>query len=225
MFIFIPFVKVDAEDMTCNYASKALLNKVAGKVTASYEFKYDTNNNVSFNISIYNITEDIYVTVEKDGIPLIDINYNMTKNGMFTFNDRNTDTIIKYDFIIKPAKYNCIHDLRKITVTKPKRNNLSDLLICKYEEVQDYSYCQEWLTESIGISEEVAIQKIIEERKRRQPTTTSRCISCEIDTKNKTNAARVHLIKTYIIIGLSIGIVLDIALIIFLIRRIRRNSI
>ena len=82
----------------CSISDRAEINKLAYAVTASYEFATDANGKVSFNMSVYNITGDIYVIIKSDQ------KYDQeklvfpgeTRGGTYTWNVQNLDTIINY---------------------------------------------------------------------------------------------------------------------------------
>lgn len=232
MFLFVSLTNVNAEeikdDNSCSYASKAHLNKLAGSVKASYAFKTEKDGSISFDISIYNITDDIYVSITNssdDYRDSVQVFYSMTEKGTYTFNVKNIETITTYKIEVRTIKFGCTGTFRTLTVVKPKKNNLSDLMVCRYEEVVDYIYCQKWITNDFNISENRAIDRIIEERQRRQTTTTSKCISCEIEKENASVVKEFNRLKLYLIIGLSLGIVVDLAVMMLLIYRIKRYDI
>lgn len=216
------------EDTTCNYNSKAYLNKLAYNVTANYQIRRDDSGKYYFEISIYNITEDIYikmistknnVTEETQIIP------QMTNNGIYTFKVDDIESIITYDLIVRTYKYGCTHDLRKLTLIKPKRNDISDLEICKNNELEGYTYCQEWITRYFTETREEVIKKIETHYKKKTTTTTTRCISCEIEDENSKTINKVNNMRLAIIIGLSVGILLDSAFIVYLFIRLKRYSV
>lgn len=219
---------VDYNDTTCNYNSKAHLNKLAYNVTASYEFKKAEDGTISFDISLYNIVDDIYVMYSEKGssdTSSVTVLPSMTNNGVYTFNVPNTTDIITYEITVRTLKFGCIDDIRKFTLIKPKRNSYYDLDICKYDEVVDYLYCREWVTQEFNLSDKEIKNSIERKRDSAQSNTTTKCISCEVETRNQAKKARVNLIREYIVIGLSIGIAIDIILIYFMISNIRRSEI
>lgn len=218
---------VDYNDTTCNYNSKAHLNKLAYNVTASYEFKRAEDGKISFDISIYNIVDDIYVTYRNKDLKE-DVGTNvipsMTKNGVYTFNVPDTENIITYEIVVRTLKFGCIDDIRKFTLVKPKRNSYYDLDICKYDEVVDYLYCKEWITQDLGLSD-AEIKEKIKAKRNKKTITTTECVSCMVEVRNKAKKAKFESIKEYIVIGLSIGIAIDIILVYFMVSNIRRSEI
>ena len=75
------------------------------------------------------------------------------------------------------------------------------------------------------MSDSAVREKIIAERNNYRKTSQTRCISCEIEEEATTKRNAFNKLKLYAIIGLSLGIVIDIAIIIVLLRRIRRYSV
>ncbi len=238
LFIVVPLlffcaIDVFAEETTtvdqnCNYNSQAYLNKVAGSVTTSYAFKEEADGSVSFDISIYNITDEIYVTIkEKDNTSSqpTTILYSMTNNGTYTFNVKDTTHIITYEIVVRTNRFGCTNDLRKLQIVKPKKNDISDMRVCKYEEVKDYYYCQPWITNEFSIGDNEIIDKVMREREKRMSTTTTKCLTCEIEEENARVKKQTNRIKTFAIIGLSLGIALDLGIMIMLIIRLRRSSL
>ena len=73
----------------------------------------------------------------------------MTTDGTYTFNIKDTSNIITYTFVVRSIKFGCTNDIRTLTLVKPKKNSFSDLDICKYEELEDYYYCQKWITRDL----------------------------------------------------------------------------
>ena len=214
-----------AEDTTCNYDSRAYLNKLASNVKASYDFKYESDGSVSFDISIFNIVEDLYVAYRADSGSEEKVFASMTSDGTYTFNVKDTDNIVTYTFIVRSMKFGCSHDIRTFTLTKPRKNPYSDMDICKYEELEDYFYCQKWVTQKIEGTESEIIAKIKAKRKGIKKTTTTRCIECEKEEKEKELKNTYMKRRTLLIGSISAGILIDLIAIVVMIIRIRRYSI
>lgn len=214
------------EDKTCNYNSKAYLNKLAGKVEAAVNFKYEEDGSVSFDISLYNIRDEVYVVIE-DSMTKESFNVfpSTSTNGTYTFNVKDTSSIIKYTITVRTLSFGCNHDIRKFYVTKPKKNVIHDLEVCKKEEVADYFYCQEWITDDFSLSYSAIEDKINKKLKEAQKTTTTRCISCEINKEQTAEKVKKDKIKRYIIMALIIAIIIDFIFIMWTLIRIRRYSI
>ena len=87
LFIFLCFFAftsyVNAEDSTCTITVKNELVSEAMKVEASYNISYEGEPH--FEISIYNITPNIFVSFKHvNGTPETII-FNSTNNGTYTF--------------------------------------------------------------------------------------------------------------------------------------------
>lgn len=217
---------------SCDYKTKANLNKLAAQVTSSYEIKKEGNNEY-FEITIENIVSDLYLIVEpssktlKQGTELatFEIYNSMTKNGSYTFKVTNTTDVISYNIRIRSTIEGCTHDVFAITQIKPRKNKFYSMPDCKYEEVMDYLYCQEWVETEFALTDSEVLKKIQNQRGAKKKTITTRCIECEVSIRNDAKRDKYKLIKTYIIIGLVIGIIVDIITIVVLILRVRRSEI
>ena len=223
-FLFSTFVLAE-EDTTCNYNSRAYLNKLASNIKVSYDLKYEADNSVSFDISIYNIVDDIYVSYRTSDGTDTKVFASMTTDGTYTFNVKDIDNIMTYTFTVRSIKFGCTNDIRTLTLVKPKKNSFSDLDICKYEELEDYYYCQKWITRELeGTNEEIE-KRIKAKRESLKKSTTTRCIECEKEEAQEKAKSEYKKRKVILIASLSGGIALDTAAIIFMIIRIRRYSI
>jgi len=225
--VLIPTAKAAT---TCDYKFRAEVGKIAKNVSVSYEVKTDDQGNEYFAFSIYNVVDGIYVTASSEGDQLGNVSFNAfpedaDENGIYSFITYNTYDIMKYNFKIYSLNSECTSSLRSFSITKPMYNKFSELEECKFYGVEDYFYCQKWITSSINLSETAVKEKIENQRKNNNKTVTTKCISCEENAEISAKLARFNKIKKYIIIGLSIGIVVDIAFIIFLIIRIKRDTI
>lgn len=224
ILLFISDVAAE-EDTTCNYNSKAYLNKLASNVNVAYDFKYETNGTVTFDISVYNIVEDLYISYKAENSNEEKIFANMTTDGTYTFNVKDIDNIINYTFIVRSLKFGCTHDIRTITLVKPKKNPYSDLDICKYEELEDYFYCQKWISQELSGNEKEIIAKIKEKKNSLKKNTPTRCIECEEENSLKKQKAEYQKRKMILITTISSGMLIDVIAIIVMIVRIRRYSI
>jgi len=102
---------------TCNYKSKAELSKAAYNADANYTIKKDDNGYYYFEISIYNITDEIYAVVTNDiNDDEIIVFNNMTTNNNYSFEVHDITTIINYVVHIRAIKYGCNDEFRKINI-------------------------------------------------------------------------------------------------------------
>lgn len=170
--LFIPNL-VFAES-SCSYSEQAEINNIVANVKATYEVvdiyagkvydvdNVDENGNFpevdhyikGFNISILNITEDIYVKISNnyDG-QIATFRYSDTKDGVATFQTTEVEDLATYTIEVYSNKYACAGELfRKFTITTPMYNLFSEWLECK--ENPDFYYCQEFLpSENISANE------------------------------------------------------------------------
>lgn len=227
--IFVSFsitTTVYAEE-TCSYKDRAELNKIAASVTAAYEVKKDENNQTFFRVSLYNITEKIYLNITSSANPdeLWIVNPPMTTNGIYTFDVKDTDTIITYTIVVRSSVSGCTEDIRRFNFIKPKRNKFFDYEECKYDDTAEYMYCQEWITSDFSLSDEAILTKIEEQRQKHKVVTTTRCVECVEDVRYNAQKARIMQIKKIIVVGLSIGISLDLIFIYIKASNIRRYEL
>ena len=226
-FLMFP-ISCFAATSNCSYSDLAELNKLAYSVKASYDFKYDEAGNVSFDITVYNVVEGIYVTIESEN-KVFDyyqvVTPNSTRGGSYTFSVDNTTDIIEFTIIVASGKDTCTKNLRTFSIIKPKRNPYHDLDMCQYSGMETYHYCSEWIQSEFTISKQDIERKIESELEKFKTTAQTRCVSCEKETA-LAEAIKAFKEKKYLIIKILIGaIILNILVIIFLIRRIKRYEI
>lgn len=211
----------------CPIADRAEINKQAYAVTTSYDFVKDANGKVSFNMSIYNITGKIYVTVKSDerGAQEMVIFPADTRGGTYTFNVANTSDIINYTIRVRSTVAGCIEDYRTLTMTKPMRNPYYGSDACSYAGLEEYYYCTEWISQKFTLTEEEIEKKIKNELAKYTTSLKTRCISCEKEALLQKAMAAFKRQKTWIIRILLILIVADIVAIITLIKRIKRYEL
>lgn len=227
--IFLTFsvgTNVYAEE-TCSYKNRAELNKIAANVIAAYEVKKDENNQTFFRVSIYNITENIYVNITNSINPdeLLIVNPPMTTNGVYSFDVKDINTVITYTIVVRSSIPGCTEDIRRFTFIKPKKNKFYDYEECKYDDTAEYSYCSEWITSDFTLSDDAILTKIEEQRQKIKVITTTRCVDCIEDVRYSAQKKKIMQIKKIIVIGLSIGISLDLIFIYIKVSNIRRYEL
>lgn len=224
VFIFLLLIPASVFADDCSYDKRVELNKEASKVTSSYEFiKNDTNDVIGFTISVYNLSDRLSLSYlignSKDPVNVSPEEY---VNGTYSFETYNISSAVTYKFTIKANADGCFNNLKTISLTKPLKNTYADQIICNNEYLdKDFYYCREWLNTPITYSYVDVMKKIQDEIKRKTPTTTTICRSCELKNQKKSIKSDFMKIKMYIIIGLSIGIILDIFVLILSIKRAR----
>ena len=218
-----PFMVNAEEDTTCNYKSKSALQKSAYNVDANYMIRKDENNNYYFAISIYNITDDIYAIITNDiNDEEIQVTNLMTENNNYTFTVNDTTTVINYVIHIRGIKYGCNDELRKINLTKPRYNDLSEIAVCKDDVMLDYNYCKTWVDKYFTETREEVIEKINRNYQKNIVEATTKCISCEKEQNNDKKIKKQQMMRIAVIVGLIIAILLDGAVIYLLIMRLKR---
>lgn len=224
---FIMNSRVNAEeDTSCNYKSKAELSKSAFNVDANYTIKKDDNDNYYFEISIYNITDEVYAVVTNDITKEELIVYNnMTTNNNYSFKVYDTTTIINYVVHVRATKYGCNDEFRKINIAKPRYNDLSEMGICKNDIMLDYSYCKVWVNRYFNETREEVIEKINNQYTKNKVVPTTKCLTCSANDEASKAIKKQKMMKLAIVIGLIIGIILDSAVITLLIIRLKRYEI
>ena len=215
---------------SCDYKYRAEAAKIAKNVTASYEIKQNDSGGSYVAITVYNVVDDIYVSYSTTGGSTHDsprniFKYDVNESGTYIINDFDNDNVKKYTFKVYSMNPECKNLLRSFTLTKPKYNKYSELTECSYYEVEDYLYCQKWITTNFNMSEAAVVERINEQRKKYKQSVTTVCISCEQDAEYYRWLEKFNKIKKYVIIGLSIGIIADIVVIILLFRKIKEDSI
>ena len=174
-FIFSTLV-VNAE---CTYVEKARLNEIASSVKTNYEVVDEVRKEegidpdsgevvtyerttTTFKISIYNVTDDLYIihnnnlNNEESTIPIDEV-----KDGTYTFISDDIENIIKYTFNIYANTDTCSGEILKTyNFTKPKMNLYSQYGIC--HGLQDLPYCKTYITEELDMTEAELTERVQE---------------------------------------------------------------
>lgn len=226
--IFVSFISfsVKAEETKCTYSNKNKIRKDASNIKATYDIKKNENGTYYFNFYIYNLTDNIYITVTNNVTDeTFDVVYGETDHGTYSFIDNDLVTIKKYTMTVKTVSYGCIGEFRKINVTKPRYNDISELRICHMEEVDDTLYCEPWVTKYFTNTREEIIEKINRQIEQKRKMATTKCIACNENDKVQKDLKIKNQIRYAIIIGTIIGIIVDLGIIYYLIIRLKRNEI
>lgn len=225
LFIFENNIYAE-EDTSCTYKSQSILNKSAYNVEFNYNIRKDETGKTYFEISIYNINDDIYITVNNDNTnDKFTITSSMTTNRVYTFLDYDTLTITNYTFQIGALKYGCNKELRKYVMKKPKYNDISEIPICREESMLDYKYCKEWINSYFKETREEIIDIINKKYNKTTSVTTTICNVCKAKEDMDVKIQKSNRIKIAIIIGIIIGIIIDIAFIIRLLIIIKQSAL
>ena len=227
--IFCLNLSVYAEDAenTCTYKDKANLNKLAGSVEIVYDVQQKEDGTYKFIMKVYNITSELYINVTNDYDKdfYLTIVSSETTNGTYSFEIDDDSNVIKYTFVIKSTNFACTGSLKTINVIKPKKNKYHDYNECKFTDTENYTYCQEWITREITLSESEVLNKIAEQRSYNKKITSTTCANCSSDVRLKSRLELIKMYKRFIVIGLSIGIALIIIYIYLKISNIRRAEL
>ena len=232
LFVFVPFVYAEDTTTDDSFCSSMIYNslvKEVKNVTGTYEFVYNENGQViGFNYLIFNVPDGISVSYKiKDELEVGDVIVNVDideETGVGKVFDSNlTDTYTRV-FTVYTSKYTC-NTLKSISITKPRFNEFSESEECNHYEVQDFIYCQPWVTQTFPLNQEQILQKINDKKKKEREKTTAFCVYCEENAKNAKLYNTLVAIRKYAIIGLAIGILIDIIVIIMSLKRIKENRI
>lgn len=222
---FISF-SVKAEETKCTYSNKNKIRKEASNVKATYDIKKNEDGTYYFNFYIYNVNENIYVSITNNVTnETYDVFYGETDHGTYSFIDNDLVTIKKYTMAIKGMGYGCTGELRKINITKPRYNDISELRICQMEEVDDTLFCEPWVTKYFTNTREEIIDKINRQIEQRRKMVTTKCVTCEEYDKVQKDLKRKNQIRKALIIGSIIGIIVDLGVIYYLVMSLKRNEI
>ncbi len=194
--------------LECSAKEKVSLSVNATKITASYEFKTDENGINYFLITAYNIDESTFLSYTDESGKIQSL---VNLDGVDpSFKDYNLDTTFKYQFdIYVNGSEGCISKVRSFTLVKPKRNPFYvSMDECKYEKMKDYYYCKEWISSDFKVDEDTIIKNI---RAEFNKTTTMKSVD---DSGEKNNLVTIldlyKQYRVYILIGLGLGIIIDI---------------
>ena len=134
---------ISGKALDCSYAEQARLRKLASNVTTSYEY-VENGENVSFNITLTNITSEIYV-------------HDYNRNVDYKYNGSNEIKITGYEpgenvrYQIYPTKGNCTSSyLANKYVNVPYYNKYYKDPLC---EGKTYSICGKWQRVTLSYDE------------------------------------------------------------------------
>ena len=203
-FAFFTSVKAD----TCSAQEKLKYINEAVKVTASYEFLKDEAGRSYFNITVYNLSPNVMVFyIDKDNVQ-----HSMTGlDGKITesFVDYDIENSFTYKFNVSVyGEGGCTSNVTSFSLVKPMRNYYYDNIPeCKFEKMKDFYYCKEWINNDFYVDSNTIINNIKNEFNK-----TTTVISEEtVESDNLVTLLQLYIkYRVYILIGLGLGIVLDI---------------
>lgn len=115
------------------------------------ETKYKIPNYL-FKISIYNISPDLSVSITENVLGSnTNVTYNMTNDGVYTFENDDFGRIYNYTFTVKSANSACMGSMiRTLRLTKPRYNAYSEFNYCKNSSTY---YCQRFVGHDLSIKD------------------------------------------------------------------------
>lgn len=147
--LLLLIVNVNAK---CGYNELSNLNNEAANVKTSYDIiKKDIGTegiviSRTFDITILNISENIYVKITNDYDKTSkDIYYEDTNNGIYSFNWDKSNVVTNFTIDVYASNNTlCENDkLRSFYLSTPRYNDYSNRAIC--EEMSESSFCQEFV--------------------------------------------------------------------------------
>lgn len=203
------FTTVEAARNVCPNSVKKELAQKANYVKVNYEIKdfsefkelvigdakttYKVPNYV-FEISIYNMDDDIYVSIEKTNGEMGMTIYNTdAEDGIYTFTDTNIGDIYNYNFTIRSNNEQCMGTvLRTTKFTKPRYNAYSEFTYCKNSS---NFYCQRFIGTEINLkSADEFLNKVSVNNEKNNPKRD------EIEEKNEISDLLKKNWKTYVLV-------------------------
>jgi len=241
LFVIMLFLTIFYIDTTVYAANKndnctsiernELINQ-ASTVTASYEFIYNEINEViGFKYLVYNVPSNMkaqYYIMDPDSEYVLYNYVNIPidpETGYGEVEDYNiNDAYNVFIRVYRPGN-TCQGVLKSIKIKKLKYNEYSEYDQCKYDGMEDFSYCKQWIDSDFALSEQQIIDKMNEQLEKNKVRTTGVCISCEENEQNNEIYETIVKIRKYAIIGLSIGIAVDLIMIYVFIKRVGESRL
>lgn len=135
LILFLFPIKVSAE---CTTERLAELNKMAENINLSYTYEVKEGGAL-FKITASNLTKDIYLISEEEGITVTGVNDKTI--------DKKFDSGTNLNFVVYSNDKNCPNKaLANKYITLPYYNTYSDYGMCK--EYPEHEYCKRWYDSS-----------------------------------------------------------------------------
>lgn len=142
VFLIVLFA-VPLHAHACSYTEKVRLKKLASNVNFSYRYT-EVEDTVSFQITVSNLTSDIYMVDTSTGQAYY------SNNEDFVISGYHSGQQVKFSFYAKDS--NCLEGtILNNYVTLPTYNIYYKEAICN--GVEDYKLCQKWLKHNMSYSE------------------------------------------------------------------------
>jgi len=220
---------VYADDI-CTSADRNELFKQASNIVVTLDYRYNQLNEVEgFNYIIYNVSDELEVSYSKIFGDFVSfdtnsINYDYD-SGIGVIKDDNLTDAYQVKFYVSDKSNKCLGILKILTINKPKYNEYSELEQCHYEGMEDFTYCQQWIESDFPYGRLIIIDRIDKQLESLKKKDSSICIDCDDDSDNDEIYENIVKLRKYAIIVLSIGIVINILIIIVHIKNIKESRI
>lgn len=211
---------VNVNAASCPSITLKELSEIAGYVKATYEVIDNSTTQTmtigedkteylipiySFNISLYNITDDIYV-IGKDDITneRFNVNKENTTEGIYTIQNTDYGRIYNYTFEIYSNRDNCTNQkIRTIKLVKPMYNPYSEYAFCKNST--NY-YCQKFTEKNLGITNKDDFLKKIEVNNNKSNPNNTNIVDSTVELIK--NNWKLYLIIFAVVIVIMVGIII-----------------
>ena len=207
IILFLLFV-TPVKAATCSAQEKLKYVNEAVKVSASYEFLKDETGRSYFLITVYNLTPNVmvfYTDRNDEQTALTGTEDKITES----FTDYDIENSFTYTFNVSVyGEGGCLSKVTSFTLVKPKRNYYYDNIPeCKFEKMKDYYYCKEWINSDFRVDDNTIINNIKNEFNK----TTTYVAEDSESSDNLVTFLQLYIkYRIYILIGLGIGILVDI---------------
>ena len=176
------FSSVVNADARCDHRERAALNAAARSVRTEFEVVYKTEKSKGYapdtmdlmeveitravlRISVYNISNEIYVTQYNRDTKKHKFIYNSdTKNGVYSFYAKDLDELVTYEYVVFSNHPNCGGErLRTYTFVQPRANPFSMLGICQGVDIPE---CEPFITRNVNYND-LDLNKVVHEHQER----------------------------------------------------------
>ena len=207
LFFFLSLIPIKNVQAKCMYSDIAELKKIAANVNYSYEYNI-VENEALFNITLTNLTTDIYFVDETTN------KIYKNKAAEITLKNYASGETIIYKFY--PSNSDCSStNLYTIRITLPKYNKYYNNSVCN--GATEYSLCQRWSSHNLDYSS--FVEKVSQYKLNKQEQ--QQALSKEVDNDSLFHYIILFLTEYYYIILIILGATISIMAYI----RNKRNSI
>ena len=164
--------------------------------------------------TIYNLTEDLYLTVQNlNTLELQTYYYQDTEDGMISWESTDLTQIIPYEIKVYSNHQDCQNEeLYKTQIISAKMNQHSLMSYCYGLETY---YCQKYITEEINVTEDKIKEMAYTEQAKLQDK-----------KKNEDKKEEISFwVKYKYVLFAFVGIIILVGLLVFIIKRKQRSDI